>query len=301
LNRCMVLTVDESREQTQAIHRLQREAETFDGLKRKVERERLLAIHRNAQRLLRPLAVVNPFAPRLTFLSDRTRTRRDHLKYLTLIRTIALLHQYQREIKSRDGMRHIEATLADIEAANRLAHEVLGRSLDELPPQTRRLLTLLEEWVRELCEQKAMEQDDFHFSRRQVRERTGWGDTQLKVHLSRLVEMEYLLMHRNPQHSQGFLYELVYDGGGRGGERFLPGLIDPEAFGRSAVESAQNVNTTQTGRGESQSGRGAVGPRSAGGRGEARPVSPANEAASRPKSASEAENAQGPLENRRAS
>jgi len=70
LNRCMVLTVDESREQTQAIHRLQREAETFEGLKRKVERDRVLKVHRNAQRLLQPLAVVNPYAPRLTFLSD---------------------------------------------------------------------------------------------------------------------------------------------------------------------------------------------------------------------------------------
>ena len=91
LNRCLVLTVDESREQTQAIHELQRKAETFDGLKQRVETKRILSVHRNAQRLLKPLYVVNPFAPKLTFLSDRTRTRRDHLKYLTLIRTITLL------------------------------------------------------------------------------------------------------------------------------------------------------------------------------------------------------------------
>ena len=66
LNRCLVLTVDESREQTKAIHDLQREAETFEGLKRKVERDRILAVHKNAQRLLRPLHVVNPFAKQLT-------------------------------------------------------------------------------------------------------------------------------------------------------------------------------------------------------------------------------------------
>jgi DNA primase len=39
-------------------------------------------------------------------------------------------------------------TLDDIATANRLAHEVLGRSLDELPPQTRRLLLLIDELVR---------------------------------------------------------------------------------------------------------------------------------------------------------
>ena len=32
LNRCLVLTVDEDREQTQAIHRMQREAQTLEGL-----------------------------------------------------------------------------------------------------------------------------------------------------------------------------------------------------------------------------------------------------------------------------
>jgi len=141
LNRCLVLTVDESREQTKAIHDLQRQAETFAGLKRKVERDRILAVHKNAQRLLKPLHVVNPFAGQLTFLSDRTRTRRDHMKYLTLIRTVTLLNQYQRQLKEKDGLQYIEVTLEDIEAANRLAHEVLGRSLDELPPQTRSLLS----------------------------------------------------------------------------------------------------------------------------------------------------------------
>ena len=29
-----------------------------------------------------------------------------------------------------------------------------------------------------------------------VREHTRWGDTQLKLHLARLVELEYLLVHR---------------------------------------------------------------------------------------------------------
>jgi DNA primase catalytic core len=95
LNRCLVLTVDESREQTQAIHRLQRERRTLAGLVNGQRKHRILAQHSHAQRLLRPLKVLNPYADRLTFLSDKTRTRRDHEKYLTLIDAIALLHQYQ--------------------------------------------------------------------------------------------------------------------------------------------------------------------------------------------------------------
>jgi len=226
LNRCLVLTVDESREQTKAIHDLQREAETFDGLKRKVERERILAVHKNAQRLLKPLHVVNPFAKRLTFLSDRTRTRRDHVKYLTLIRTIALLHQYQRPLKEHDGLPHIEVELADIAAANALAHEVLGRSLDELPPQTRRLLEHLKEMVGARCESEEIDPELCLFTRREVREFTGWSNTQLKVHLDRLEELEYIYPRRAGMRGSAYEYELLFDGDTDTAKPQLIGLID---------------------------------------------------------------------------
>ncbi|MWF32390.1 DNA primase, partial [Escherichia coli] len=134
LNRCLVLTVNESREQTEAIHAAQRYAQTLEGLLAANEKSYITQLHQNAQRLLRPLNVVNPFASQLTFMSDKTRTRRDHMKYLTLIQTIALLHQYQREIKRVEHrgqvVEYIEVTREDIALANRLAHEILGRTLD---------------------------------------------------------------------------------------------------------------------------------------------------------------------------
>ncbi|MBC8951172.1 CHC2 zinc finger domain-containing protein [Xenorhabdus sp. TS4] len=86
LNRCLVLTVNESRAQTEAIHAVQRHKQTLEGLLAENEREYLTALHQNAQRLLKPLNVVNPYAAQLTFMSDKTRTRRDHMKYLILIR-----------------------------------------------------------------------------------------------------------------------------------------------------------------------------------------------------------------------
>jgi DNA primase catalytic core len=177
LNRCLVLTVNEDRKQTQAIHRLQRERQTLEGLLARQEREDVLKLHRNAQRLLQPLFVANPYARELTFMDSQTRTRRDHMKYLTLIRAIALLHQFQRPVKTAEHrgkvLSYIEVTPGDIEMANRLAHEVLGRSLDELPPQTRRLLLLIDEMVREECKRLQMERGDFRFSRRDVRAFTG--------------------------------------------------------------------------------------------------------------------------------
>jgi DNA primase catalytic core len=240
LNRCLVLAVDESREQTAAIHRSQRERRTLSGLKARAQREAILKLHQNAQRLIEPLAVMNPYAQRLTFIDDRTRTRRDHEKYLTLIDAIALLHQHQRPIGSltHEGtpVRYIEVALEDIALANRLAHEVLGRTLDELPPQTRRLLGLIVSMVTEDCSAQGLERRAYRFTRRQVREHTRWGDTQLKVHLSRLTELEYLLVHRGGR-GQSFEYELLYDGAGE--QPHLSGLIDVEAL-RQAYDAQRS-------------------------------------------------------------
>jgi post-segregation antitoxin (ccd killing protein) len=199
MNRCLVLSVDESRAQTQAIHAAQRQRRTLAGLKAKKEKERLIRLHQNAQRLLRPLAVMHPYADRLTFLDDKTRTRRDHEKYLGLIDVIALLHQYQREVKREvldgEALEYLEVTIEDIATANRLSHEVLGRSLDELPPQTRRLLQLMSEWVSEQCQQTNIKPCDYRFSRKDVRAMSGWTDFQVKKHLHRLEELEYVLVH----------------------------------------------------------------------------------------------------------
>ena len=85
-NRCLTLTVDESRGQTRRIHELQREEETIEGHLRKVRAAALRQAHRNAQRLLQTIPVHNPFARRLTFPDETTRLRRDQKKYLTLIR-----------------------------------------------------------------------------------------------------------------------------------------------------------------------------------------------------------------------
>jgi hypothetical protein len=242
LNRCLVLSVNEEREQTRAIHRLQRERQTLEGLLAREERDEILQVHRNAQRLLRPLLVANPYARELTFTDAATRTRRDHEKYLTLIRSIALLHQHQRPIKTttRDGkvIEYIEATLEDVALANRLADEVLGRSLDELPPQTRRLLELLDGMATEKSEQSRMDRSRLRFTRRDVREHTGWGNTQLKVHLSRLVDLEYVLVHHGGR-GQSFVYELLYAGEGKDGARFLVGLASVDQLRRDRPGSEE--------------------------------------------------------------
>ena len=248
LNRCLVLTINESREQTQAIHQLQRKKRTLEGLLQKQDKQHIVKLHRNAQRLLKPLHVLNPYAERLTFLDSQTRMRRDHEKYLTLIDSIALLHQYQREVKTITRhdvpIEYVEVTIEDITLANQLAHDILGRTLDELPPQTRKLLDHMYTMVQAECKQQNVLQRDYRFSRKQLRDHIGWGDTQLRIHLERLVTMEYLITHGGSR-GQRYVYELLYDGQGADGNTFMHGLIDVNVLKASPTTTSSRGQDPQ--------------------------------------------------------
>ncbi|PRC90590.1 CHC2 zinc finger domain-containing protein [Solimicrobium silvestre] len=259
MNRCLILSVDESRDQTRAIHHLQREKRTLNGMIANQEKASLIALHQNAQRLLRPIAIFNPYVQWLTFPDQTTRLRRDHEKYLTLIDTITFLHQHQRDLRSTHrgaiNVEYVEVTLDDIALANRIAHDVLGRSLDELPPQTRRLLSTMDSYVQEQCKQRSLQRSDCRFSRRTLREAINWGDTQLKLHLARLVELEYIVTHRTA--NNGFDYELVYAASGDGHRLHFPGLADIATLKHAYDVSRSGHNATR-----SAAGRGVVGQRS---------------------------------------
>jgi DNA primase len=200
----------------------------------------------------------------LTFADARTRTRRDHGKYLGLIAAVTLLHQHQRTRKTTtlagQSVTYVESTLADIEVANRLAHAVLGQSLDELPPQTRRLLQAVHAWVTSEAERLDIPVELVRFTRRQLREALGFGDTQLKIHLARLVDLELLVVYR--LESGGFGYELTWRGEGEQGAPFMVGLTDPTTIGASTGYDPDRSGLDE---GRSGSGRPPVGPQSGAG------------------------------------
>jgi len=243
MNRCLVLAVNEDREQTRAIHQKQREAQTLEGLRARTRRNKIVRLHRNAQRLLRPIPVVIEHLKDHSFPDAMTRTRRDHMKFLTLIQAVALLHQHQREIKSSteegETFEYIEATEADVKLAWELANHVLIRSLDDVQTQTRRLLLLIDKMVTSECQRLEIERLDYRFTRATVRQFSGWSDSQLKTHLHRLEELEYVALHRGAP-GQSFVYALNFEMD-ESGRPVLPGLsygaksvrMEPERSGFS--------------------------------------------------------------------
>jgi DNA primase len=230
-SRFISLSIDESAEMTKAIHVKQRQARTLAGLVRRTQSDAIIARHHTAQRMLKPVAVVNNFDAYLSYPSGNLVTRRDHDKYLGLIEAIAYLHQYQRQTKTIevDGrpVEYIEVTLQDIDAANRLANQVLGQSLDELSRPSRTLLEAVYKMVKEIAKQRNIPVDEVYFNRRMIREYIGWTDWQIKTHIKQLEQLEYLHVRMGAQGKQ-YSYALNYNGQGETGDRFYLNLTPAE-------------------------------------------------------------------------
>src|SRR5262249_32842526 len=64
-NRFIQVGIDESEEQTRRILARQRDMETLDGIVKRAEAQAIRRRQHNIHRLLKPLQVVNPFAPLL--------------------------------------------------------------------------------------------------------------------------------------------------------------------------------------------------------------------------------------------
>jgi energy-coupling factor transporter ATP-binding protein EcfA2 len=195
-NRLVVLGVDEDRAQTRAVQAAQRRAATLEGLMARLGREPVIRLHRNAQRLLEALPVVVGGAEELAFPDSSTRHRRDHQKLLSVIAAITLLHQYQRPQATVEvagtPVRYVEASADDVAVGAQLCQEVLLRAADELSPPARRLLSVMENQANQRRGNLPV-----GFTRRELRELTGWSEHQVRVGLGRLVALEYVSERRD--------------------------------------------------------------------------------------------------------
>jgi DNA primase len=239
-SRFVFVSVDESSEMTEKILAKQRQRHTMEGMLSRLKSDAVIKKHQNANRLLKPVKVVNPYAELLTFTSKSLRARRDHTKYLNLILAVTYLYQYQRRHHSieHDGrtIEYINVTLADIEQANTIANEVLGRSLDELPPPSRTLLQLIRKMVLDACKEKKIKPPQHHFTRRDIRHFSGWSDFQVKTHIRQLEDLEYIYPVMGKKGKE-YVYELLAADRIDEDKPFLVGLIDIDQLKKKAKQA----------------------------------------------------------------
>jgi energy-coupling factor transporter ATP-binding protein EcfA2 len=237
-SRFVLLSMNESVEQTREILKKQRHQHTLSGVLEKAEAEHIQQLHHHAQRMLKPLAVVNPFVEYLTYPSEKLIHRREQKKYLSLINSIALLRQYQKEVKiaKKDNLEieYVEVELEDIALANELAETILSQALDELAPPVRGMF----EAIRKACKSSNLN----HLTRREIRETTGWSDWQVRMYCQKLVEMEYLFAVQS-QNGKPAVYEIA-----RNEEAETPslrGLTSIEELKKRLNQTAQEKTAAQ--------------------------------------------------------
>jgi len=146
-NRSFLIYLDESPEQDERIMEYQRRV-SAGKIDRQAEghARRLL---QNAQRMLHPVSVRNPYAEELRIPAEVFKQRRSNAHYLAFIEVVTFYKQYQRERKTDEatGEVYIETTLEDIREANGLMGEILLRKSDELNGATRNYLETLKTFL----------------------------------------------------------------------------------------------------------------------------------------------------------
>jgi len=156
---------------------------------RQMETMRLL---QNAQRLLQPRLIHNPFAemqnlpcaiPQRPFLQDL---------YFSLIDAVTLLHQRQRHTRPAEASQLpvVESNTKDLAVVDQLF--LLAVLPAFLPHKSRELLERLTDATPSLPE----ETEDWSLPR--LREQLGWSETALRTHLQRLVHFAFLRLISSP-------------------------------------------------------------------------------------------------------
>jgi hypothetical protein len=149
--------------------------------------------------------------------------RREQQKFVSLVKAITLLHQYQRKcgsLKRPDGSRldYVQATQRDIDLALELGREVFARNVDDVSPTGRKLLAEIVLLVKEKYDdlkstdpKSDLLMSGVPFNRKELRERIGWSETQVRRNLDQLVELGYT-GRINGRQGSTFRYLLLDDG-----------------------------------------------------------------------------------------
>jgi hypothetical protein len=257
--RFLILTIDESAEQTKQILQAQISKNMLDWYQATSDDSSVLKLHHNMQRLLKPLIVTFSRELRLVWPYSRLQMRREQQKFVSLVKAITLLHQYQRKtgtMKRVDGskMEYAQATQKDIDLALELGREVFSRNCDDVSPTGRRLLAeivlLVNEKYNDLKENDAERNlflYEIPFLRKELRERIGWSETQVRRNIDQLVELGYV-GRLNGRQGSTFRYLLLDDGAADpefcfGGDLPAPGLRQAGGDPKDTGTKNQCVNS----------------------------------------------------------
>ena len=193
-SRFFVVSADESEAQTRGVHEAQRQKYSLERLAQKEDEiPAIIARHRAAQRLLKAVGIVNPYARYLSFPARMMRTRRDHERFLDLIAAACFLRQYQKKThEDAKGRAYIECDLEDYRIAHRIMSAILPSTLSSFPRSAKELYASFRECAKKRALEESLDPAEITITQRELREATGLSQMFVKRNLRTLCEYEYL-------------------------------------------------------------------------------------------------------------
>ena len=177
MNRSFLIAVDESAAQTTQIINYQNRRAAGE-VNEQQEQENIRFI-REVVRLLKPYTVINPYAPKIQLPEKVQQVRRLNEMYQAVIKQVALVNQYQRQVAPASGK--LIAQIEDVEQATEILFESIVLKVDELDGSLRSFYEKLKKSFK-----------DKEFTRFEAMAATGFKKTQLQFYLNELLRFEYL-------------------------------------------------------------------------------------------------------------
>ena len=199
-NRSFLLYIDESHEQDEKIMTYQRQLSA--GKVNHEQEYQARELLKNCQRLLKTIAVRNPFAEFLTLPNSVFKPRRTNAHYLQFIEAITFYKQYQKQkhYDTETGEEFIETTIEDIQEANELIKEVLLRKSDTLTGASRNHLENLKEYLKQ--------NNQTQFTNSEIRRNLRVKETTLRRYNNQLLSENYIKKVKNKS-VKSYCYEIT--------------------------------------------------------------------------------------------
>ncbi|MBN1183465.1 MAG: toprim domain-containing protein, partial [Bacteroidales bacterium] len=219
LSRCMVLKVDDSKEQTERIHAMQRYKRSYEGhLEEKHIVPEIIKKHIAAQRLLEKIKIYNPFEKYIKFPAVRAIARRGQEQFLGLIDASCTVRQKQKtpveKLDHYAGEKEViyECDFVDYDIARKLFIEgKLLQTDNDLSNGVIMLYESIRKMIRTKAKKENLKAEEVSFIQSDVRSVTDLSVSAVKQYLRILVEYEYLQLVGGKRHGTRFCYKLRED------------------------------------------------------------------------------------------
>jgi DNA primase len=200
MNRCFLIAVDETKEQTQRIIRYQNQKASgkIDGQ----EERKATEFIQDCIRMLKPCEVVNPYADKVNLPEEAHKIRRLNGLYQSFVKQMTLMNQYRRK---KDGKGRLITEKEDLQTAAEIMFDSIVLKIDELDGSLR----LFYEQLKTYIKGKGEAYESYSFGQREIRQALNISKTQLHRYIHDLLALEYIRQaggHAN----RGYQYKVLW-------------------------------------------------------------------------------------------